>query len=560
MFIQKDKFFKNFPYDTIRKEQQYVLDKIYDNYDTFRYFIIEAPTGTGKSAIAKTLMDSVNKNMLLTSTKYLQQQYENEFKDLFSMKGQANYPCTIDNEFTCGNGPCKFNQKLMSDCILNNSCEYFNNLKKIKNINSFVTSYSFFLFNNLYFKSIIDQNKLYDLMILDECHLLENNLISDVGFKININKLNDKYNILENLQFDKFIKITSKLEEGFEKNKEFLSIVKEILENKIKEYSVKLNNLNSPINKLDAGDILLMQSIQNGLTELKSLLKKITNLFFNKNVKDWVVEPVNDTLYLQPINIEQYFLNKIDKFAKKFVFLSASILDIDGYIKDLGIPKNQVLKIKVPSTFDYRKSPIISFPSGKMNYQNIDNSMPTIIKNIKIILNQHKGEKGIIHTNNYKITKEIIDQINDPRLIYTNDDTNNEQLLEIHSNSKKDTVIISPSLSTGADLKDELARFQIIIKLPFLSLGDRRINKKSKINPQWYNTEMFKTLVQMCGRSTRHNKDYSVTYILDNSFYYYVSKNISILNKSFVKRIIFNKDNFNLNKYKKFIEGEIDNE
>ena len=46
------------------------------------------------------------------------------------------------------------------------------------------------------------------------------------------------------------------------------------------------------------------------------------------------------------------------------------ILDIDGYIKDLGIPKNQVLKIKVPSTFDYRKSPIISFPSGKMNYQN----------------------------------------------------------------------------------------------------------------------------------------------------------------------------------------------
>ena len=277
-------------------------------------------------------------------------------------------------------------------------------------------------------------------------------------------------------------------------------------------------------------------------------------------MKDWVVEPVNDTLYLQPINIEQYFLNKIDKFAKKFVFLSASILDIDGYIKDLGIPKNQVLKIKVPSTFDYRKSPIISFPSGKMNYQNIDNSMPTIIKNIKIILNQHKGEKGIIHTNNYKITKEIIDQINDPRLIYTNDDTNNEQLLEIHSNSKKDTVIISPSLSTGADLKDELARFQIIIKLPFLSLGDRRINKKSKINPQWYNTEMFKTLVQMCGRSTRHNKDYSVTYILDNSFYYYVSKNISILNKSFVKRIIFNKDNFNLNKYKKFIEGEIDNE
>ena len=48
MFIQKDKFFKNSPYDTIRKEQRYVLDKIYDNYDAFKYFVIEAPTGTGK--------------------------------------------------------------------------------------------------------------------------------------------------------------------------------------------------------------------------------------------------------------------------------------------------------------------------------------------------------------------------------------------------------------------------------------------------------------------------------------------------------------------------------
>lgn len=553
----------NFPYEGIRKEQKYVLNKIYNNYDDYDYFVIEAPTGTGKSAIAKTLIDFVNKSVILTSTKYLQEQYEKEFKGLLSVKGQSNYKCMVNPELTCDRGPCKFNFDIKQECLFHNKCIYYNKIKQIENIDNFVTSYSFFLSN--YSDKLISSNfknsksfKKFDLMILDECHLLENNLISNVGFKINISKLNEKYDILKNIKFSDLITLTAPLQEGYKNNEKFLKTIFNVLKDKIIEYEHIKDKIS--VTSSEPDDIIMLQNIVNNVEQLIKLKSKIYNLFFNKDIDNWVIEPAENTLYLQPINIEHYFLKKINQFSKKFVFLSATIVDMDGFINDLGIDSSKTLKIRVPSTFDYRKSPIVSYPSGNMNYKNIEQSIPKIVNNIKEILNNHKGEKGIIHTNNYKITKQIIDLVNSSRLIYINDNINNEQLLKYHLETKKDTVIISPSLYTGVDLKDDLSRFQIIVKLPFLSLGDRRVNKKSKVNKQWYITEMFRTFIQMCGRSTRHKNDSSVTYVLDDSFYYYVYKNIKMFSKSFIKRIIFVKDNFDIEQFRDYIREEENNE
>jgi len=40
--------------------------------------------------------------------------------------------------------------------------------------------------------------------------------------------------------------------------------------------------------------------------------------------------------------------------------------------------------------------------------------------------------------------------------------------------------LISPSLHTGLDLKNELSRFQIITKVPYPNKSDRRLSKPSK--------------------------------------------------------------------------------
>ena len=110
-------------------------------------------------------------------------------------------------------------------------------------------------------------------------------------------------------------------------------------------------------------------------------------------------------------------------------------------------------------------------------------------------------------------------------------------IYEQHINSTSPTILVSSSLIEGADLYDDLSRFQIICKLPYLSLDDLRISKLSKQQPRWYTLKMWARLIQACGRSTRSEKDSSVTYILDAAFNRELSRDTSFIPKYFKDRI-----------------------
>jgi ATP-dependent DNA helicase DinG len=66
----------------------------------------------------------------------------------------------------------------------------------------------------------------------------------------------------------------------------------------------------------------------------------------------------------------------------------------------------------------------------------------------------------------------------------TDPNTERDEIIAEHANGTRPTVLISPSLHTGLDLKDDLSRFQIIVKLPYPDLGDRWINEKRKRSGQ----------------------------------------------------------------------------
>jgi len=67
----------------------------------------------------------------------------------------------------------------------------------------------------------------------------------------------------------------------------------------------------------------------------------------------------------------------------------------------------------------------------------------------------------------------------------------------------------------GLDLKGDLGKWQIIIKLPYLPLGNKRIKMLSEKDKDWYRMKMLITLIQAAGRCTRTKDDESCTYILD---------------------------------------------
>lgn len=523
---------KKFPYSQMRDIQKEVLEKLDKHWENYRYFLLECPPGAGKSGIAKTICASNKNAFMLTATKQLQDQYIQDFSSdgqTVSIKGKANYACNVQPGLNVECGPCLMNKELLNNCKQQKVCAYYNTREDALNANTALTSYPYFLLSTNCGRFW----KQRDVLVLDECHLFENQLVQYATIVVSPKELDQEYNI-------KLSPISGK--SGYVDNSTWL---KEVW-NKI--VSERLKMLEEVKNALDGRDpesfsedeMEEILATHSGYYQIDKLYKKF-ELFFESPGKDkWLVEPENGNLILTPVNVAPLFHQYVKKWGeKKIIFMSATILDIPGFCNSLGIKKEEVGIIRVESTFPPEKSPIIYKPCGSMNYNELDNTIPKIIESVKEILAKHPNEKGIIHSGNYKLARAIVDQIKDDRLIMQEQGENNEMLLQRHMISSEPTVLVSPSLTTGADLKDDLSRWQVVVKLPFLSMADKRVKKKMELDANWYSAEMFRTFIQAAGRSTRSEEDWSTTYVLDKSFYYFIMKHRNWFPKQFLKRIVW---------------------
>jgi Rad3-related DNA helicase len=163
-----------------------------------------------------------------------------------------------------------------------------------------------------------------------------------------------------------------------------------------------------------------------------------------------------------------------------------------------------------------------------------------IAKAVDNLMTLHKKDKGIIHTTSYEqlnFIKENLSQINSRRLLVTDPEIERSEVIFQHTSTVKPTVLISPSLHTGLDLKDALSRFQIITKVPYPNKSDRWTNAKRDIDTEWYYWQTALKLIQAYGRSVRSKDDWAKTYILDSAFAYFVRKNEDIIPSWFMQAI-----------------------
>jgi ATP-dependent DNA helicase DinG len=165
----------------------------------------------------------------------------------------------------------------------------------------------------------------------------------------------------------------------------------------------------------------------------------------------------------------------------------------------------------------------------------IESVQRSIAEAIDKIMDLHSKDKGIIHTTSYtqvRFIEKLLSGKNRRRLISTDPEIPRDEIIAKHWDStstgdeKSMLVLISPSLHTGLDLKNDQSRFQIVVKIPYPSRGDRWIETKRKIDGgKWYNWQTALRLVQSCGRSIRSKDDWAKTYILDSAFSRFIREN-----------------------------------
>src|SRR5246127_2638011 len=92
-------YITNFPFPTLREKQSFALKEIDDAFASgYKYIVLEAPTGFGKSPVAIAAAVTLGSSYICTSTKDLQTQYSKDFPFLKVAKGKNNFPCIVKED------------------------------------------------------------------------------------------------------------------------------------------------------------------------------------------------------------------------------------------------------------------------------------------------------------------------------------------------------------------------------------------------------------------------------------------------------------------------------
>ena len=528
--------------------QQFILNELANVLDSNRKFIVIcAPTGSGKSMIAKTLcnsssyptkefqrdcmsgamydpgkkLDTHNQRSgcaVLTCTKSLQDQYVTEFTDGKALKGMSNYPCSVNEDHTYQDGICKFVNGQKKKCMKDGNCLYINQ-RALTDCNR-----SQFFNYSIYFQRS-ERVKYKDFIVCDEASELEQLLVSEYTVAISI----DSFMTLLNGNVPPTPLMKANKGEYLEwiiacqKNCEDELI---ILEDKWENQNKKLKKKKVPFAELTR---------HRKLSEYSLKLKTLVETWWKT---EYLIENESNIIVFKPYNVDYLAERYLFSFGSKVILMSATIIDHKNFTKTLGINPNDYHYIEAPSMFDPKKAPIKKVGDLGITYANKRETLPIISEIAQKICEHHSGEKGIIHSHSMEILEYIkIAMGGDKRYLYREDNRTNEDLIKAHKMSVKDTVLVSPSMTHGVDLKGDLGKFQLIMKAPYSPLGDNRIKRKCKEDPQWYTNMMLSTLVQACGRCNRTASDESVTYILDVTAWNAIQKNLNRLPEYFKQRL-----------------------
>jgi Rad3-related DNA helicase len=236
------------------------------------------------------------------------------------------------------------------------------------------------------------------------------------------------------------------------------------------------------------------------------------------NPEGWVAERTDDAIKMSPLRPTPFMKEVVTKLNDRNIVMSATILDGKFLMKEYDLDPAETLFFTAPSPFPKENRPIYFVPTGRIVHDQMVNTMKPFAEMVKMLLNDaHPNERGIIFTSSYAQVKELMRQVNDRRLVTHEGSAGKPKMMERHR-IVPNSVIVSPSMHEGVDLKEDLSRFQIVLKVPYPSLGSKVIAARNEVEPEWYNYITALSLIQSTGRSVRSETDKATTYILDEAF------------------------------------------
>jgi hypothetical protein len=440
---------------------------------------LNLPTGIGKSFIIKTIQNNLPNTLIITANNILVKQYQNDFPNLNILTGKEHY--TYEEEYTDA-----IIRARRGEPTLCNPVSYWYQRKNFKHITTIVVDEA-------------DE-------VLGMLHELAS---SQSALPDSLQKsINSTFN-LEKWLIAKIANETGELEKA-ERTRHKTGITDIYLKRKqagLRRW-VKLHSL------------VRMESTEYGWS-VKS--KKLEN------------GRLNYYLHLKPTILPKQFAYNFFNQSKLIMF-SATLFPMD--VEELS--GSSIYKyLDMPSSIDKTRRPILlgntldTDLSNGFSTQELANGLDNYINDLQV------GGSGLIHVT-YSLNKELSDYW-EHKGRHLHDKDNKQHVLRNYI--KDGGVAIFSGMSTGINLKDDLARWNIISKLQYPNLVDVWVKKRMSLpdGKKWYELQTLRHIIQASGRTTRTENDWSVTIIADKRIHKLILNNLDKLPQSFKDSLIWNK-------------------
>ena len=538
------------PYSEVRPEQEHLIPLIGEALtEGYENIIVECPTGSGKSMIAYALPLLFDTSAYIsTPLKGLQEQYLRDHPFMAAAMGRSNYGCELTAEelkeegcptdATAATAPCRmvddyqceyaFTQEGIEDILSGDKkqtpCGYYDSYGDALNNRWFVGNTTFLTAMHLYGKPTLPQR---GLLIADEAHTLVNNLESFYDLRLSMRRL---IKLLAGEDADKDTKKAIKEEFAFP---DVTSMKPETtLEKRHKETIKLLLYLRKVVAKIELR-IKQKKYTKEQLGDVKDFHTRCLILMgeLQRNWKGWVYQfdddEMKNVLRFEPLSIAEQAQDLFLSLGRQRVFMSGTIISPDIFMEELGLNPNKTAIIRVSnSSFPAKNRPLLTgVKGGLMVYDKRFNGVrPTDVEKaadaISRIAKNYPKQKGLILPYTDTIESLLSNALTErqpeiaTRLVqHTKNPKEREEILSDFNCKTGNGILMSTYANQGYDNKN--IHFVIIVKLPFLSLGDTKVRLKMKQNELWYQTYTVRMLMQMYGRAMRSQDDWGHVYIID---------------------------------------------
>lgn len=533
-----------------RPEQEKIINEILAAMNKgYTNIILEAGTGTGKSAIATTIANYVETSYIITMTNQLQEQYLNDFEYMLKeIKGRSNYPCNFKD--TCE--PCTINEsyaqtlqeyrekrkhnkdlekpKKPKKC---KDCQYNKAFNEAIDSEVVITNYDYLYYAGNYAGVLPER----DLLILDETHNFEKKMMQLVTTTLNRKTIWKDYEVdifdgisngltLKKMQgplywigvCDKLINETliqqSKYVNETYGGRENISIADSFNDDTLNYYTRKINQFKKLRDQLKENELII---------EIPTK-EKIIHDDYRTSLK----------AEFKPLLIKDYSESLL-KFGAVRLFMTGTLGNKNKFCQWIGINPDDTYYIYVKSPFPKENRPIIRDYVGNMkrgNWKNING-----LYKIEELLDKHNTEKGVIHVSSNQQAWWLKQELSCKHKVIIAQGKERSKFIEQFEKSRKPTILIGAGIKDGVDFKGDKCRFQILYKMPFPSLAGKQINIRKRYDLAWYMYQTIMPLMQAYGRGIRDMDDYCTTYVLDADFEGLLTNYKYLFNEYFLEAI-----------------------